>query len=143
MSARLLNDQLFIVARAEQPAAEQKLLRAGANRVVAPHTLSGIKMTQAVLRPAVVDFIELATRTEHLDLQIEETVIQSGSRLAGATLRDTRLRQELGIIVVAVKRASGHMLSNPGGEQAFEVGDTLIAIGGTAQLEELKKMASG
>jgi voltage-gated potassium channel len=143
MSARLLNEKLFIVARVEQPEAEQKLIRAGANRVVAPHTLSGLKMTHAVLQPAVVDFIELATQTERLDLNIEETLIQPGSRLAGTSLRAARLRQDLGVIVVAIKRADGHMLSNPSGDQALQVGDTLIGIGGIDQLEELKKMAGG
>jgi voltage-gated potassium channel len=141
MSARLLNDKLFIVARAEQSEAEGKLQRAGANRVVAPHALGGLKMTHAVLRPAVVDFIELATRTEHLDLQIEETLVYPGSRLAGATLRATRLRQDPGVIVVAIKRAGGHMLSNPSGDQVLEAGDTLIAVGGVGQLDQLKKMA--
>jgi voltage-gated potassium channel len=134
MSARLRNDGLFIVARAEQSEAEQNLVRAGANRVVAPHALSGLKMTHAVLRPAVVDFIELATRTEHLDLNIAEMLIQPGSRLAGATLRATRLRQDLGVIVVAVKRADGHMLSNPSGDQTMQAGDT-------AQLDRLNKLA--
>jgi voltage-gated potassium channel len=141
MSARLLNEHLFIVARAEQPEAEQKLLRAGANRVVAPHALSGLKMTHAVLRPAVVDFIELATRTEHLDLNIEETLVHPGSRLAGATLRATRLRQDPGVIVVAGKRADGPMRSNPSGDPTQQAGDTLIAVGGMEQLDRLKKLA--
>jgi voltage-gated potassium channel len=143
MSARLLNEKLFIVARVEQPEAEQKLIRAGANRVVAPHTLSGLKMTQAVLQPAVVDFIELATRTEHLDLNIEETLIQPGSRLAGATLRAARLRQDIGVIIVAIKRADGHMLSNPSGDHTLQASDTLIAVGGMSQLDQLKKLAGG
>src|SRR5262249_28451950 len=73
MSARLLNDKLFIVARAAGELAEKKLSRAGANRTVSPYRIGGRVMAQAVLRPAVTDFIELATRTEHLDLQIEET----------------------------------------------------------------------
>jgi voltage-gated potassium channel len=143
MSARLLNENLFIVARVEQPEAEQKLIRAGANRVVAPHALSGLKMTQAVLQPAVVDFIELATQTEHLDLNIEQMLIQPGSRLAGTTLRAARLRQDLGVIVVAIKRSDGHMLSNPSGDHTLQAGDTLIAVGGMAQLDELKKLAAG
>src|SRR5262249_29263023 len=111
MSARLLSPKVFIVARAEGEAAEQKLLRAGANRVVSPYALSGFKMAQAVLQPNVVDFLELATQTEHLDLQIEETLVDAGGKLAGKTLRDSRLRGELGIVVVAIKKASGPPLS--------------------------------
>src|SRR5207249_8002710 len=113
MSARLLNDALFIVARAEDEHAEKKLARAGANRVVSPYAIGGVRVAQAVLRPAVVDFIELATRTEHLDLQIEETRVEGGSRLEHVTLSDSRLRQDFGVIIVAIKKAAGHMLFNP------------------------------
>src|SRR5262249_30836357 len=81
MSARLLNEELFIVARAEEAGSEQKLLRAGANRVISPYRIGGARVAQAVLRPAVMDFIELATQTEHVDLQIEETRIGEQSKL--------------------------------------------------------------
>ncbi len=141
MTARLLNDKLYIVARAEGEQAETKLRRAGANRVVAPYAIGGLKVAQAVLRPAVVDFIELATRTEHLDLQIEETLIRAGSRLAGQTLRDSRLRQDLGVIVVAIKKAGGHLESNPPGEAIMTPGDTLIVLGDRQNLDRLEEMA--
>ena len=141
MSARLLGPKLFIVSRAEGEPAEQKLVRAGANRVVSPYALSGFKMAQAVLQPNVVDFLELATQTEHLDLQIEETLVDAGSALTGKTLRDSRLRHELGIIVVAIKKANGHLVSNPQGDAVMEPGDTLIAIGHRQQLDQLEKLA--
>jgi voltage-gated potassium channel len=141
MSARLLNDKLFIVARAESEQSEAKLLRAGANRIVLPYAIGGSKVAQAVLRPAVVDFIELATRTEHLDLQIEETLIRAGSQLAGRSLRESRLRQDLGVIVVAIKKSSGHLVSNPAGETIMEAGDTLIALGARQSLDHLEGMA--
>jgi voltage-gated potassium channel len=143
MSARLLNDRLFIVARAEGEQAEPKLLRAGANRVVAPYAIGGSKVAQAVLRPAVVDFIELATKTEHLDLQIEETVVHKGSRLAGRSLRDSRLREDVGVVVVAVKKPQGHLVTNLPGEAVMEPGDTLIALGSRASLDQLEEMAKG
>jgi voltage-gated potassium channel len=141
LSARLLNDRLFIVARAEGELAEQKLHRAGANRVVTPYAIGGAKVAMAVLRPAVVDFIELATGTEHLDLQIEETLIQPGSQLAGVTLHASRLRQDLGVIVVAIKKASGHLVANPPGDAVMEPGDTLIALGARQSLDRVESLA--
>jgi voltage-gated potassium channel len=141
MSARLLNEQLFIVARAEQEGAEPKLLRAGANRVVAPYAIGGAKVAQAVLRPAVVDFIELALGSEHLDLQIEETRIEPASPLAGQTLHDSRLRQELGVIVAAIKNKHGHLVANPTGETVMEAGDILIALGNRQSLDQLEERA--
>jgi voltage-gated potassium channel len=141
MSARLLNDKLFIVARAEEEPAEGKLVRAGANRVVSPYAIGGFRMAQAVLRPAVVDFIELATRTEHLDLQIEETRVAAGSKLAGATLLSSRVRQDLGVIIVVIKKKQGQMLYNPPGDALIQAGDTLIALGHRQQLDQLEAMA--
>ncbi len=143
MSARLLNQGLFIVARAEAEGAEAKLQRAGANRVVSPYSLGGSKITQAVLRPTVLDFIDLATSTAHLELQIEETRIGAGSVLAGVTLADSRLRQEVGLIVVAIKKPGGAMIYTPTPDVVMEAGDTLIALGRRAHLDRLEEMALG
>jgi voltage-gated potassium channel len=141
MSARLLNEALYIVARAENEEAEQKLMRAGANRVVSPYAIGGFKVAQAVLRPTVVDFIELATRTEHLELQIEETRIEPGSRLAGVSLHDSHLRRDLGVIVVAIKNEQGHMVANPPGDAVMQPSDILIALGHRQQLDQLEALA--
>jgi voltage-gated potassium channel len=141
MSARLLNDKLFIVARAEGEQAEQKLLRAGANRVVAPYAIGGAKVANAVLRPTVLDFLELATRTEHLDLQIEEVQIGAGSSLDGKTLSASQIRQTLGLIIVAIKKQQGGMLYTPSPEEVLGQGDILVALGRRPQLDELEKLA--
>lgn len=141
MSARFLNDKLLIVSRAEEEEAEKKLLRAGANRVVSPYVIGGQRVAQAVLRPTVMDFLELATRSEHLELQIEETVVAGGSALAGATIRDSQLRQELGIIVVAIKKPDGRMVFNPEPELSIAAGDVLIAMGHREQLDRLDRLA--
>jgi voltage-gated potassium channel len=143
MSARLLNEKLFLVARADEEGAQAKLLRAGANRVVSPYVIGGQRVAQAVLRPAVVDFLELATRTEHLELQIEETQVAAGSALAGHTLKDSGLRQRLEILILAIKRSSGKMLFAPSPETILEPGDTLIIVGSRHQLDLLERLASG
>jgi voltage-gated potassium channel len=142
LSARLLNDKLFIVARAEGELAEEKLRRAGASQVVTPYAIGGAKVAMAVLRPAVVDFLEWATGAEHLDLQIEETRIQPGSKLAGVTLHASGLRQDLGVIVVAIKDAQGNLLANPPGDAVMMPGDTLIALGAQQSLDRVAILAS-
>jgi voltage-gated potassium channel len=141
MSARFLNERLYIVARAEEEGAEKKLLRAGANRVVSPYAIGGQRVAQAVLRPAVMDFIELATRSEHLELQIEETEVAAGSRLAGGRLKESGLRQELGIIIVAVKKPDGKMMFNPSPDMIISPADILITLGPRHQLDRLEEMA--
>lgn len=132
-----------IVARAESEQAEQKLVRVGANRVVSPFVIGGFRVAQAVLRPTVVDFIEVATRTEHLDLQIEESQIGPKSQLVGTSHRDSRLRHERGIIIVAIKKVPGQMVFNPPADAVMEVGDILITLGNREQLDQLEALANG
>jgi voltage-gated potassium channel len=143
MSARLLNERLFIVARADDERSASKFLRAGADRVVSPYVIGGSQVAQAVLRPNVLDFIELATRTEHLELQIEETRLAAGSQLVGATIQDTGLRKDLGLIIVAVKKADGKMVFNPAPETAMQAGDILIALGDRKHLDQFEALARG
>jgi voltage-gated potassium channel len=142
LSARLLRADLFIVARSEAAGTEAKLERAGANRVVSPYQIGGTRVAQAVLRPTVVDFIELATRTEHIDLQLEETCVAANSSLAGASLKDSRIRRELKIIVVAIKKKDGHMHFNPASETVLAPGDTLVAMGNRDHLSQLQQLAN-
>jgi voltage-gated potassium channel len=141
LSGRLLNEKLFIVARAEEREAEAKLRRVGANHVVSPYVIGGARIAQAVIRPSVVDFIEMATRTDYLEMQIEEIELRPGSPLAGQTLAERRFHQELHVIVVAIKKPSGEMVSNPTGTTVLEAGSTLIVLGHRQQLDELERMA--
>lgn len=142
MSARLLNKKLYIVARVEEAQSEMKLKRAGANRVVSPYAIGGHRLAQAVLRPTVVDFIELASKHEHVELQLEEIPVTTKSPLAGHTLRGSGIRSDLKVIVVAVKRGNGHMVFNPDPDIVIGAGDILIAIGPREQLDQLMSLAS-
>jgi voltage-gated potassium channel len=141
MSARLLNDKLFIVARAEGQGTEKKLLRAGANRVVAPYVIAGQTVVQAVERPTALSFLELATRSDYRELQIEETEVKPSSRLAGARLDDAQLRREMGITVVAIKKPDAKMTFSPPPEVVLEPGDILICLGHRDQLGRLSALA--
>ena len=141
MSARFLNPELYIVARAEGEAADKKLLRAGANRVVSPYRIGGQRVAQAVLRPAVIDFIDLATSRSHLELQIEETEVKEGSSLIGQPLRSSGLRRELGIILVAIMKPGGSSVFNPSGEVIIQQNDVLIGLGSRQQLDRLEVIA--
>jgi voltage-gated potassium channel len=142
MTARLLNDKVPIVARAEEDSTVPKLRRAGATRVVSPYVLGGGRVAQAVLRPAVLDFLEVTTRKEHMDLQIEEVAIAKASALDGQTIHESRLRSEVGLIVVAIKRRDGHMTFNPAEDVSLGAGDTLIMLGRPEQLLTVDRLAS-
>jgi voltage-gated potassium channel len=99
-------------------------------------------MAMAVLRPAVIDFIELATQSESLGLQMEEILVPMLSNLAGKSLVDSKIRSDLDIIIVAVKRRSGHMEFNPSAKTIIEEGDRLVAIGDRSQLNILERVIS-
>jgi voltage-gated potassium channel len=141
LSARGLNPALFIVARAGEEGSEQKLLRAGADKVVSPYHIGGLRIAHTVLKPAVVDFIEFATKSGNIDLQMEEIRIQESSSLVGKSLDECGIGRELGIIIVAIKKPNGEMRFNPTFRSSIKAGDTLIALGEIAKLKNLEEMA--
>ena len=140
--ARDLNPKLHIVARAAEEQAESKLVRAGANRVVAPTIIGGHRMAVALTKPAVGDFIDSITASQ-LDLTFEQIEVEPSSSLRDQKLRDTDIRPELDIVIVAIRRGDGQMLFNPSGDKTIESGDMLIAIGHPDALTKLKSLAKG
>ena len=143
LTARGLNPKLFILARAGEEGAEKKLMRAGASKVISPYTIGANRMAQAILRPSVVDFIELATASEHLALQIEEIRIAADSVLAGKNLINSGIRQSMGIIIVGIKESDGKMTFNPPPEKNIEPNSVLIILGERPAISQLEKIAGG
>jgi voltage-gated potassium channel len=140
LTARGLNPELFILARSGEEGSDIKLRRAGANKVVSPYLIGGSRMAQSILRPNVVDFIEIATGREHMELQMEEISIPDHSAFAGETLVSSGFRKEIGVIIVGIKKYHGKMVFNPHSQTKIEGGDTLIVLGepdSIAKLEDL------
>jgi len=140
--ARDLNPKLHIVARAVEEQAEAKLLRAGANHVVAPTIIGGHRMAIALTKPAVSEFMDSITANQ-LGLGFEQVEVDAASSLVGKELRSTTIRSELDIVIVSIRRQSGETLFNPAGDSQIENGDILIAIGRAESLSELNKLARG
>jgi voltage-gated potassium channel len=129
LTARVVRADLFIIARLESDDAEAKLRRAGADRVISPYHIGAAHMTQSALRPAVVDFMQLATSAGHLDLSMEQVRIGEGSDVAGMTIVDAGIRQRFGVIVVAIRRTDGVMDFNPAPDAVLRAGDELVVLG--------------
>jgi len=140
LTARDLNSQLNIVARAAEEQAEAKLVRAGANHVVAPTIIGGHRMAVSLTKPAVGEFFDSITGSK-LGLSFEQVLIEDGSPLAGRVLRETPIRAELDIVVVSIRRGNGETIFNPGADALIEAGDILIAIGQLEALTRLNEMA--
>ncbi len=142
LSARLLNPKLLIVARAEEEAAGTKLRKVGATKVISPYLAGAHRAVQAVLRPTVLQFMELTTGSEFMDLQLEEVRVAPGSALAGRSLHESQVHQELGIVIVGVMRPGGELLYNPKADLILTPETVLIALGPRRQLEQLEKLAA-
>ena len=142
LTARTLNPSLHIVSRAVEESAVPKLIRAGANRVISPTIIGSHRMAQALLKPAVADFMD-SVATEGLDLAFEQFEIAEASTLAGLKLKETTIRSGLDIVVVAVRRPRGEMVFNPSGDTQIRAGDLLIGIGRAEALTELGALARG
>lgn len=140
ITARQLSPAIYIVSRSADDAAERKLLRAGANKVVSPYHIGALRMAQAVLRPAVVDFLEMTVRGEKFDLRMEGIHVSPGSSVVNMTLQQSRIREKLGLNIIALKRSDGEMVLNPPPETIIRTGDVLITVGEEATLTKLEEM---
>ncbi|HEY0003294.1 MAG TPA: potassium channel protein [Pyrinomonadaceae bacterium] len=142
LTARSLNADLHIVARAVEEEAQPKMIKAGANRVIAPTIIGSHRMAQALMRPAVADFMDSIV-AENLDVGFEQMEVEASSSYAGQKLRATNIRSELDVVVIAIRRSDGQMIYHPSGETQLKAGDTLITIGRPEALSEMNKIARG
>jgi voltage-gated potassium channel len=141
LTARGLNPKLKIIARASEEDAEKHLLKAGADSVVSPYHFAGQRIAQSFLRPHVVSFLDTATTHLGMDLEIGEICVGRESSFAGKTVETSRIRQDRGVIILAIKRADS-MHFSPSPEDRIEPGDYLIAMGEPSQLRQLEQMAT-
>lgn len=141
LSARGLNPDILIVARAVEEGSEQKLLRAGATKVVSPYLIGGLRMAHTVLKPTVVDFIEFTTKSGNIGLQMQEVTVQAGSPLIGMSLEVCSVGDDMGVIIVAIKQASGETRFNPTHQSVIQAGDILIVLGEILKLKSFEERA--
>ena len=139
LTAKELNQQIYIISRSEEEESEHRLLRAGADRVMSPYTLGGVRMAMAILRPAMLDFIEITSRRQSLELRMEEISIPPGSQFIGKSLENSGIRQHYGLIIITVKKDSGKMIFNPLADYVIVEGDRLIAMGEDENVKKLVK----
>ncbi len=142
LTARDINKDLRIVSRANEESAVKRLLKAGADKVVSPVITGSYQMAQVLLKPAVADFMEMATMTEKLELEMEQIEIYKGSPFITRALKDTGIRPNLDVMVIAIRRSSGQMIFNPSAETVIEEQDALVVIGSHTSLEALEKLAN-
>ena len=142
LSARSLRPDLFIVARARLEETEEKLRRAGADRVVNPQSIGGARIAAFVLQPHVTEFLDVVMHDRGLQFRLEEVLVPLGSSTAGKSIRDAHLRDRTGALVLALREEDGSFNTNPSPDTTIRAGHVLIAIGTPTELEALERTIS-
>jgi len=138
--ARQMNPDIFIVARAVMNSAKRTLTAAGANKVVSPYDLGARRMAHAILRPTVIEFLEMAFADENVDVEVEELSIKPNSPIVRRTLYESEIRSKFGVMIISIKKRDGHMVFNPDADTLLESEDTLVVVGGAANIKGLEKL---
>jgi voltage-gated potassium channel len=139
MTVKLINPSLFVLSKVMDEEAERKILQIGANKVVSPYKLSGLKMAQALIRPTVVDFLDLIIRRSELSLSMEEMIVKKNSHIATRTLAECDIRRKANIIVVAIKKPGEDIVFNPSPSVDIISGDTLLVLGDNEDIDLFEK----
>lgn len=139
LTARALNPNLYILSRAALESSIGKMEAAGANRVVSPYIMGGMRMAQSVLRPKLAGFLEEVTSHATTDLDFDEVTVPEGSDLVGMALRESKISQETGVYLLSIRHHSGEMRFNPGPDFQIQAGDHLYALGTPEQVESLRR----
>jgi voltage-gated potassium channel len=141
LTAKALNPMLPVATRVSEEDSERKLRRAGADVVFAPYAITGQRLSQSLLKPHVNEFIDFTTGSHMgLDIRIEQVQVAERSEFVSKSLRQTQLRSELGIIVLAIRKGGGQMIFNPPADAEIAAGDYLIVMGEPIQLQKLEVM---
>jgi voltage-gated potassium channel len=144
LTARSLNPNLKIIARASEERAERHLKTAGADVVISPYAAAGHRIAQSFLRPNVLDFLDIATaRSGKLEMVIEEIKVGEQSPLAQTTVGSSRIHHEFGIMILAIRGPNSEIRFNPRATDPIHAGDYLIAMGEPLQLAKLETLAQG
>jgi len=137
LTARQLNPDLNIIARADQEESKTKLIAAGADTEESPYDVGAHSMAQRILRPTVTSFLNLALVHKRTDIQMEEIPVGRKSSLVNVMLKDSNIRQNYNLILIAIKQADGQMRFKPSFETIIKAGETVVAVG---ELENLRKL---
>lgn len=138
LTARQLSPELFIMARASQRNAIIKLRAAGANMVESPYVMGAMSMANRIIRPTVTSFLDLAFAQRHKDIQMEEIPVSAASELVNIELKDSGIRQNYNLIIIAIKKPDGSMQFNPSFDAVIKPDDTVIAVGESGSLQRLE-----
>jgi len=142
LSARSFGPQLFIVSRVRIEDNEEKLRRAGADRIINPQSIGGSRAAAFLLQPHVTEFLDVVMHDRDIEFRLEEISVPADSPLVGQSIRDAHIRDQTGALVLALREPHAGFVTNPAPEHVLGGGQVLIAIGTKAELDALDLLAS-
>jgi len=143
LSARALNPGIKIVAQSIEKTTAPKLQKAGADETVLTDSIGGMRIASAMLRPAVVSFLDAMLRGTDETLRVEEATIGVNSPLKGRSIVEAKVGEKTGLLIIAViSGETGKYLFNPSHDYRLQGGDILIVIGNPAQMHNLNSLVA-
>ena len=140
LAAKVVNPDIFIVARASHKETESKMKKAGAAKVISPYYIAGSRMASMAVSPVAVEFLDIATGSDNVEMWVREFHIDDGSPLAGKTLGEANVRKATGTMILSIKKASGGFELSPKSSSLIEKNDILVALGTGQQLNCLENV---
>ncbi|MFC2164623.1 potassium channel family protein [Acidobacteriota bacterium] len=138
LTVRLLNPSVFILSKALEDEGEKKILQIGANKVVTPYKLGGLKILHGLIRPTLVEFMDLIIRRKEISLSVEEFIVKKGAKMIGKTLKGCDVRKKANVIVVAIKKPGEDIAFNPSPDMKIGTGDTLLVLGDNNEIAKFE-----
>lgn len=143
LTARQMNEDIYIVSKAVESSAHNKLKKAGADNTISPNEIGGQRIAALLLRPSVISFLDVITRAGDVTLDLEEVVIPDQSAIAGKKLSEARIPEQTGLIILALKRKDTVKFRfNPGSDTVIQTGDTMVVLGTAEQAEALQELVN-
>lgn len=141
LTARSRNNDLYIVSRAIEKNADEKLKRAGADNTISPNEIGGSRMAALILRPTVISFLDVMTHAGDVVLDLEDVVVTKDSSIRGKTLMDVKIPEKTGLIILAIRKGKDDKwIFNPNSSEVLKAGDVMVVLGTENQVEELRKL---
>ncbi|MBN2169428.1 MAG: TrkA family potassium uptake protein, partial [Actinobacteria bacterium] len=141
LSARMKNPRILLVARADEPESEEKLVLVGADRVISPHAMAGKRMANMLIRPRICEFVDVWVGGGIPEYQLTELKVSDESTFKDVSIKDTRLREKTGVTVLAIRKmGEGTFNGNPEPDIRIEEGDLLILVGTPEQMGRMREL---
>lgn len=142
LTAKSLNEELYIVSRAIEEHADEKLKKAGANNTISPNEIGGSRMAALMLRPTIISFLDIMTHAGDIVLDLEDVVVGENSSIKEKTLMDAKIPEKTGLIILAIRKKLGNRwIFNPSSDEVLKLGDTMVVLGTEEQVDILRAIS--